>query len=196
MYIYNPSEPAGVSRQPGPDIRDPIFFLVVNSQTRGRCGNCAAVPKCWQFEVPIFPDPYAADYAGTVRLHRRPYTETISEGSKYRGGNCTWEQRSYEEPSLLLNTYKEWPYDEGWFLTYEPADTSLPNDIPGGWNLYTPFTTAGTNPAIGHRSVYRYAGDQNFFSGLGPNLFILFGEAAERAFVYTPDRLVLTPVYA
>jgi len=189
MYVYSPGEPAGNPTQPVPDLRDPLAFSL-NQTTRGRCGICAACPKYWDLYVPLEDEPYAGLYAGVVRLQRQPYRRFSLDGDFTRYENCCWEQILQAEDSLQLNTYTELPFTDGWYLVWGSESNE-----GSAWRLYTPYESAGTNPIIGHRSKYIYSSDQKTFNCLGGNNFRLDGEAAERAFVYTPENLTIIPVY-
>lgn len=190
-YIYNPAEPAGNPYQPMPNVWDPHALSVVDLFTRGRCGMCVACPKYWEFDVPILDNPWAEQYAGRVRLHRQAYQFVSGvEGDRPHWDNCTWLQAVSEEDTLQLNDYHELNFElYGWQLHFV-------FDNGYKWQLLTPVETAGTNPVTNFRSAYDFEAEYKYFRCLGTNTFRLSTAPNDAPFVYTPDELTLSPVYA
>lgn len=185
MYIYNPCEPQGVPVQPGPNILDPHIQLRTDAQSFGRCGNCAACPKIWHLNAPVFE--FSLEYGGDYYLKRNPYR--FAGGHAYE--NCSWDSGLAWGPNRCpLNGVN--PFvgadQHGWLLTFE----YLEEYSRLTWYLFTPLTFDGE---AYHQSVYHFVPQLSNWRCLRENEFHYLDRVQEFDFPFIPDRLVLTPFY-
>lgn len=190
MYIYNPSEPAGVPVQPGPDIREPYVFNSTSIFTLGRCGNCAACPKVWHLNVPLgFGEPY---FAGDWYLKRNPYF--YGNDTRYPFENCSWESENIWGSYCPINGANPLKDDlfadtSGWVLSFH-FDSSLQGF---NWYLRSPIYVGPSDDV--YCSVWQFALPLLEWRCLQANTFLYAARVAEFDWPYVVDALVLTPFY-
>ena len=190
MYIYNPSEPAGVPVQPGPDSREQYVYNLAGFMTRGRCGNCAACPKVYYLNVPLgLGEAY---FAGDFYLKRNPYLK--GNDTRYQYENCSWESGEIWGdfcPVSGVNPLEDKQFSDasGWVLSFHFEQ------LFGGlnWYLRSPIYVGAVNDT--YCSVWKFALPLLQYRCLQANTFIYASKAAEFDWPYVVDRLVLTPFY-
>ena len=191
-WHFNPPEPTGQPTRPYPFRTDlqasidgllpaaPAADSVTDLFTKGRCGDCHAVPKVWRLDIPIDANnPYSGDYSGTVYLRRIRY-EYAGVFTGYYESKCSWGQIE-DEPIKGANTYRG-RFDKGWFLTF----------TLNGWELLTPVESGTILFEPDAQSAYEVAGD---FNCLGVTTFHNPKVEAQYGFPFTPTPLKIEPFY-
>lgn len=190
MYLYNPSEPAGVPVQPGPDIRASYLASAVDQNTLGRCGNCAACPKVWRLEM--LTGDGDSNWAGTWYLKRNSY---FASGDRlYQYQNCSWESEGIWGDFCPITDAtqfadKQFTDSSGWVLSFHNEPLISGNS----WYLRSPIYIGPAGET--YCSLWQFDSELYQYRCLQANAFVYAGKGAEFDWPLISQRLVLTPFY-